>query len=133
MTNRKFDDWYDSLHNAIVNGEGYKATASHLWPDHKLDTAYARLKACVNPEKTDKLDFGQVIEVCRFNDRFDPLYCFCDETHHKRPERSNTESERIEAMKQFTEATQILQKAMRNLNDLGVQTGDVLDFNRGSK
>ena len=47
-----YDDENHALRRMIEDGKGYKATATFLWPDMKMESAYARLKDCVQrPEK----------------------------------------------------------------------------------
>jgi hypothetical protein len=80
-----YDDEFHALRAMIEGGRGYKATAAHLWPAMKPESAYARLKACTNPGRDEKLSFGEIIQAAKFNERFDALYYFCAETLHAQP------------------------------------------------
>jgi hypothetical protein len=80
-----YDDQFHALRSAVEGGQGYKKTAMHLWPSMKAESAYARLKNCVSGTSEQKLDLGEVLALCQFNGRFDPLYWLCDETMHVRP------------------------------------------------
>lgn len=82
-----YDDEFHALRAMIEGGRGYKATAAHLWPAMKPESAYARLKACTNAERDEKLAFGEIIQAAKFNDRFDALYYFAAETLHAQPAR----------------------------------------------
>ena len=84
-----YDDHFHALRAAIEGGKGYKATAARLWPSMKPESAYARLKDCTKHDGDHKLDLSDVRVVCEFNQRFDPLYFLCDETHHERPRQRN--------------------------------------------
>ena len=55
-----YDDWKDSFRNLIEDsGKSYKDCANFLWPDMKLESAYARLKDCLKAGGDQKLDWGQ--------------------------------------------------------------------------
>lgn len=82
-----YDDHFHALRAAIEGGRGYKETAAHLWPNMKLESAYARLKNCCQTERDQKLDLSEVVAVCKFNQRYDPLYYLCAETMHERPKQ----------------------------------------------
>lgn len=79
-----YDDHFAALRRAIEDGQGYKKTAMHLWPSMKPESAYARLKAATH-NSDYKLDMAEVMVLCTFNGRYDPLYWLCDETMHGRP------------------------------------------------
>ncbi len=56
-----YDDEYDALNRMVANSsKSAKDLAVYLFPHLKMDSAYARLKACLNPEKDDKLSFGLI-------------------------------------------------------------------------
>ncbi len=83
--------FYDSAEKAIDNailqsGKGFKAVAGALWPSLKDDTAYARLKNCLRDDKPEKLTLDEIIFICQFTGRADPLYYMADELSHSRPE-----------------------------------------------
>lgn len=80
-----YDDEHHALRRAIEEGKGYKATALHLFPDLKPESRYAKLKHAVNGTNGEVLRFGQVIEICTFNERYDPLYYHADRCMHERP------------------------------------------------
>ena len=82
-----YDDHFHALRAAIEGGRGFKETAVHLWVNMKMESAYARLKKCCYPDGDQKLDLSEVLAVCRFNDRYDPLYYLCRETLHAIPAR----------------------------------------------
>ena len=101
-----YDDEFEAIRAAIEGGQGYKKTANHLWPSMKPDSAYARLKACVNPDGDQRLKFGEIIAVMSFNDRYDPLYYACDECHHDRPSLRAPEDKQAELMRKYMSAVE---------------------------
>lgn len=64
----------------------YKEVAHHIYPHLRVDSAYSRLKLCLNPDKEDKLSLGEILAICRFCERYDILMYLADECGFKRPE-----------------------------------------------
>lgn len=101
-----YGDENEALRAAIENGKGYKATAAYLYPSLKPDTAYARVKACVNDEKDAKFSLGEIIALCNFNGRFDPFMYSADETHHDRPTARAPEDMEAQLMREYINAVE---------------------------
>ena len=100
-----YDDEFDALQRTIADSErSFKECASFLRPDLKPESAYAWLKACVNPSGDQSLKFGQVISLARFCKRYDMLFFMADELHHARPEVLDPEDERARIQREFAEA-----------------------------
>lgn len=111
-----YDDEYDALAQMIANSEKTpKELAAFLFPDRKLDSAHARLRACLNPEKDERLTFGQIIAAMRFCGRFDPLMYACDETLHARPDRKAAEDQAARIAETIDQATATLNTALKAL------------------
>ena len=45
---------YVALDDVVRACGGYKKIAGQLWPDLAIESAYARIKACLNPDKAEK-------------------------------------------------------------------------------
>lgn len=105
-----YGDENEALRAAIENGKGYKATAAFLWPALKAETAYARVKACVNDDKAEKFSFAEIITLCNFNGRFDPLMYACDEAHHDRPVARAPADKQAQLMSAFNNAVEDVKK-----------------------
>jgi hypothetical protein len=81
-----YDDEFDALSQTITNSEkSFKECAAFLFPHLKAESQYARLKACLNASKDERLTFGQIIALCRFCGSYDALYFMADELQHDRP------------------------------------------------
>lgn len=118
-----FDDEYEALSLMISNSHrSSKELASFLYPDLKPDSAYARLRACLNPEKDERFTFGQIIAAMKFCECYEPLLYACDETCHSRPARVSPEDEQVKLVEAITGAADTLNKAMRALETLRVRT-----------
>ncbi|HQU89223.1 MAG TPA: hypothetical protein PK620_06440 [Denitromonas sp.] len=121
-----YEDEFEALAMTISNSQRtFKEVAAHLFPESKPESGYARLKACLNPEKDERLTFGQIIAMCKFCERFDALMYMCDETLHARPDRKAPEDEQVRLAGAITEAATTLQRAMAQLQRL--QGGAVMD------
>lgn len=113
-----YDDEFHAIRAAIEDGRGYKETAAHLWPGMKIESAYARLKACTHLSGDQRLRFGEIVEVMRFNSRFDPLYFACDETMHHRPGPKAPEDEEAKIVSAIEGASATLDRALKALDSL---------------
>lgn len=117
-----FEDEYEALNLMISNsGKTAKELAVYLFPHLKMDSAYARLKACLNPEKDERLTFGQIIAAMKFCERYDPLMYACDETLHARPDRRAPKDEEVRLVEAMNSASSMLAKAMKQLEVLRQQ------------
>lgn len=106
-----YDDEFQAIDAAIGSSErSHKEVAHFLWPGKKPETAYARLKACLNPEKDERLTLGEIVAICKFCDRFDPLLFLCDELSHERPKPVTKEDELAALLRQYLDATKIAQR-----------------------
>ncbi|MCH8178196.1 MAG: hypothetical protein IIA02_00220 [Proteobacteria bacterium] len=117
-----FEDEYEALNLMISNsGKTAKELAVFLFPHLKMDSAYARLKACLNPEKDERLTFGQIIAAMKFCERYEPLMYACDETLHARPDRRAPKDEEVRLVEAMNSASSMLAKAMKQLEVLRQQ------------
>jgi len=114
-----YEDEIEALGLMLANsGKKHKDLAHHLWPDLSIDSAYAKLKACLSPTGDQRLRFGQVIAAMKFCGEFDPLYYACDETLHARPPRIAPEDEEVKLVEAINGAATVLKKAMAALERL---------------
>lgn len=114
-----YADEYDALQRMIAaSNRTLKECAAHLYPHHKPETAYARLKTKLDPNGTEQFKFYEVVALMVFCERFDPLFYICDETLHHRPERRASEDEQARLVTAISQASETLQAAMRQLERL---------------
>lgn len=119
-----YEDEFEALQLMISGSErSFKEVAAYLFPHHKPESAYARLKACLNPDKDERLTFGQIVAAMKFCERFDPLMFACDETLHARPDRKAPEDEEVRLVAAINEASSTLAKAMRQLERMQTARG----------
>lgn len=111
-----YEDEFEALQLMISSsGRSVKEVAAYLYPHLKPESAYARIKACLNPEKDERLTFGQIIAAMVFCERFDPLMYACDETLHARPDRKAPEDEEVRLVAALSEASQMMERAMKQI------------------
>ena len=114
-----YEDEYEALALTISDSDrDFKEVAAFLFPDRKIQSAYARLRACLSESKDERLTFGQIIAMCKYCDRYHALMYFCDETMHARPDRKAVDDERLRLTSAITNASVTLQKAMAQLERL---------------
>lgn len=114
-----FDDEFEALNLMVSNSEKTaKELACYLFPHLKPDSAYARLKSCLNPEKDERLTFGQIVAAMKFCGCYEPLMFACDETLHARPVRVSPADEEVKLVDAITGAADTMNKAMRQLESL---------------
>lgn len=113
-----YDDEHQALRKVIEDGKGYKATAAHLFPDLKLETRYAKLKHAVNGTNGEVLRFSQVIEICRFNERYDAIFHGCDELGLHRPARKIIKDEKARLVAIIESASDTTRRAVDALEKL---------------
>lgn len=102
-----YDDEYDALAQTISNSEReFKQVAAYLFPHLKAESQYARLKACLNPEKDERLTFGQIVAMCRFCERYDALFFMADELDHERPAQKKPGDEMAVLQREFIASVQ---------------------------
>lgn len=119
-----YDDEFDAISMAIANsGKPFKLVASHLFPDMKPESAYARLKECCSPTGDQRLTFGQVLRLMLFCECYEPLAYLCDETLHARPDRKSPDDETIKLVEVINGAAGTLERAMKALDHIKARGG----------
>lgn len=114
-----YDDEYEALNMMISNSDkSSKELAGFLFPHMKQDSAYARLKACLNPDKDERLTFGQIIAAMNFCGQYDPLIFACDETLHARPDRKAPDDEKVKLAETIKNAAQVMNAALKKIQQL---------------
>lgn len=114
-----YEDEFDALRAAIAaSGKSMKEVACHLFNHMKPESAYARLAACLNEEKDQRLTLGQVVALCRYCETADPLLWLADSLGYERPKPLVREDERVRLQREFVEATRVQQQILDRLERL---------------
>ena len=85
------------------SGKAMKALAYELWPSLKMDSAYARLRGCLNPERPEKLSADEHLALARLTGQYDFLHYCAQELHHSRPEPVAPQDEAATLKRQMLE------------------------------
>lgn len=102
-----------------IHGLSFKQVASAMWPHLKPESAYARLKNCLNTGKDEKLDLAEVRHLCEITGRFEPLMWLCDELNHGRPAQRAPQDKQAELVEKFIAAAAELQRMARQIDGNG--------------
>lgn len=113
-----YDDEFQALRDMIESGQGYKKTAGYLWPGMKQDSAYAKLKACVQEAGDQRLKFGEIISAMVFNQCYAPLFFACDATQFERPTPRAPEDEKARLQRNIIEAAASFKRDLDRLERL---------------
>lgn len=112
-----YEDEFEALQLTISDSERqFKECAAHLFPHMKPESGYAKLKACINSERDERLTFGQIVALSKFCDRYYVLEYFCDETLHARPDRKAPADEEVRLVAAVKDAAQQLERATKLLD-----------------
>lgn len=114
-----YEDEFEALNLMVSNSrKSAKELAIFLFPHMKMDSAYARLKSCLNHDKDERLTFGQIVAAMKFCECYEPLMYACDETLHARPDRKAPEDEEVRLVEAINGAADVMTKAMAQLEML---------------
>lgn len=105
---------------------GYKKVAGMLWPQLKIESAYARLKNCLRDDKDEKLDPSELLlikrwardEGARHTLDFELRECHCGPSQPIQPETELTQLLRDHARNQRESAAQAkrIEALLKDLN-----------------
>lgn len=119
-----YDDEFDAIATAIgQSGKPFKVVATHIFPDMKSESAYARLKECCSSTGDQRLTFGQVVRLMRFCEAYDPLMYACDETMHAHPARQAPEDELVNLTEVINGAAETMSRALKAIEHIQARGG----------
>lgn len=119
MSKLFYDDEFDALAQTIGNSKrSFKECAAFLFPHLKPESSYARLKACLNPEKDERLTFGQIVALCDFCATYDAHYFMCDELKHERGGLKNPADEIATLQREFLKGAKGLEHIAARIEQL---------------
>ena len=104
---------YDALKSMCDNKTAqeiahYLIAVDGMWSGRSLDTGAARIRACLSPEKAEYFKFSEIIAICAFTQRFDPIYYVCDRFGMSRPIP-------IDPQQQIAHLTGVIERATESL------------------
>ncbi|MFU8837891.1 MAG: hypothetical protein ACNA75_06260 [Thiohalomonadaceae bacterium] len=119
------DLWHEDINDAIAADimacGGYKKMALELWPALKMETAYARLKACLNHDKAEKLspeEISLITRMARQRGSLATLTYMLREAHCADPAPIEPEDEKARLQREYVASVKALQKLSKQLEKL---------------
>lgn len=110
----------DATHAAIhKSGKAMKALAYELWPSLKMDTAYARLRGCLNQDRPEKLTADEHLKLANLTGQYDFVHYCAQECQHSRPEPVSPEDERARLQREFVTLAKRLEGILGRVGDPG--------------
>lgn len=117
-----YDDEFDALQQMLAgSNRTHKELACFLWPDMKPESAYAKLKACLNASGDERLKFGQIIAAMNFCEQYAPLQYACQETSHAPPIMVAAEDQEAKLAEQMAGYADLMRKAMVHMDRLHIR------------
>lgn len=119
------ETWENALQATVDHLGGPKRVSGRLWPTMNADSAYSKLKACLNPDKErEKLTLTEIQLLsrwgrdigCHYSARF-----FMDASGYEQPEPRNVDNEKLAIERQLLDMGRQMREMFERLENL---TGD---------
>ncbi len=120
-----FDDLYDALRHVINVAGGPKKVGSLLWPQMTAHRAGERLYACLNRDRSEKLDFEQLmflLKLGRESGAHDAVVHINTISGYAPPTPVNPRDEHAELQRQVVRAADEFKRTVARLEQLQQQT-----------
>jgi hypothetical protein len=112
------EDILDALATDIMAAGGFKKVAAAIWPNMRMESAYARLKACMDADKDQKLSPEEVMSIKRMAREVDSWAAVTfelRELHFEAPAPVEPEDQRARVQQEFVDAVAHLERLKREL------------------
>jgi hypothetical protein len=117
-----FDSAEEATSAAIVrSGKEFKEVAHAIFPALNPASAYARLKAALNPEKPEKLTADEHLLIANFCNEYDYLYYCASKCHHSTPQPVAAGDEQAELMRRFVAAVEDQKRLAARLEEVNAR------------
>lgn len=123
--------WYDriedALHDCVQALGGPKRVATALWPGKTAADAARYLNHCLDSERAEKLELGQVVTLMRWGrdaDCHTPMHYLAETLGYQPPEPKNPETERDRLQREFIQAQEQMATLVKRMERLGGGTHD---------
>jgi hypothetical protein len=119
--NSSYRDGYDALRKNL-DGYSSEVVAQWLmddgyWPHGPAESGAARVRACLNPDKSEFFKFSEIIFLMNRSGRADALYYACDATQHERPGKKRSPHQIAEEeLEEIQRLERELEQKKRNVN-----------------
>lgn len=128
---------YESLEDALMfciraSNKELKEVAAALWPSTPVPTSHGRLIEALNPKKSQKLTFDEIIFIMHLCGRYDPLYYMADQCLHERPAKICIEAEQKSLQETFANTLQEVTKAYQYISSITEQRDEIEKIRKGN-
>lgn len=116
-----YEDIYDAIGTTIMALGGYKKVGYMLWPNMKMESAYARLKNCLERDKPEKLAPDELATLVREGRKAGchaiPEF-MADDAGYDRPNPKEPEDQIAELQREFISAVKIADRLADKIGTL---------------
>lgn len=122
---RRYRDGADAL-KAMCFGYEPKEIAFFLiedgiWSDKELDSAIARVNACLNPKKQEFFHFSEIIAISKHTRNFDAVFFACDQMGLSRPVPVSLEEQLMRVESLISEYALLMGDVKREFEHIKIQ------------
>lgn len=118
------DDINDAIGSLILALGGYKKVAADLWPHMAMNSAYARLKACLRDDKDEKLSPHELIYLIkegRDKGCHAVINYICGEAGYEQPKALQPHDELAELQRQYIQAAKIIRAVSERIERINIR------------
>ncbi|NII54375.1 hypothetical protein [Luteibacter sp. SG786] len=118
MTKIVYETYEDAIRDAVTALGGFKKVGSMLWPAMPADDAGRKLSACLNTEKREKLDLGElrlIRHAARAQGIHTLMFYEARDSGYAEPTPVTPEDENAQLMREFIAATKVLESIQNRM------------------
>lgn len=117
-----FESYEDAIRDTVTALRGFKVVGSKLWPAMPADDAGRKLAACLNPEKREKLDLGE-LQLIRRLARQAGVHILAHyearDAGYSEPQPLNPEDEAAQLQREFIASVKALERLQARMTVVG--------------
>lgn len=117
-----YEDIFDAIGTTVMALGGYKKVGYMLWPNMKMESAYARLKVCATRDGDQKLCAEEILRLIREGRQVGChalVQFICDDAGYHKPLPKEPEDEKAELQREFIAYGKRLEHIAEKLGVIG--------------
>jgi len=118
--------WHDNFEQALLDVVyavgGPKEVASRLWPEKTLEAGARYLNQCLDPERHEKLEPGQIVLLMKWGYETEchtHMAYLADAIGYEEPQPKNPDTERDRLQREFIHAQEQMSALVRKMERFG--------------
>lgn len=118
-----YESYEDAIRDTVTALGGLKKVGAMLWPAMPADEAGRKLSACLNAEKREKLDLGElrlIRRTARAQGIHTLMFYEARDSGYAEPTPVTPEDENAQLMREFIAATKVLESIQSRMKIPGV-------------